>query len=262
MNACILQTLFFKRDFKLLKVLKKRSWNWITKEVRLLVEEKKQTSRILCVQDKAKITTGPSTSTHWRSTDAQNTVSEAHDFAFRALASLSLSQRVLARQSLSVCVCVLESYGIMSSFMIPAMKQPEFQIVSKKAKISRGHKLEHRWKHSKGYDFAFRVLARISLSLSLSEVFVSLSLLGSYGIFMQPAMLEVKTRIKNNSSSSSSLRGRQLTSQRNKLTPSLRSTNNWGFLHHFLLQKHREKEKKRKEEDKTHISSTRKQKLN
>jgi hypothetical protein len=26
----------------------------------------------------------------------------------------------------------------MSSFMIPAMKQPEFQIVSKKAKISRG----------------------------------------------------------------------------------------------------------------------------
>jgi len=79
---------------------------------------------------------------------------------------------------------------------------------------------------------------------------------------MQPAMLEVKTRIKNNSSSSSSLRGRQLTSQRNKLTPSLRSTNNWGFLHHFLLQKHREKEKKRKEEDKTHISSTRKQKLN
>jgi hypothetical protein len=156
--------------FTCLKVLKKRSWNWITKEVRLLVEEKKQTSRILCVQDKAKITTGPSTSTHWRSTDAQNTVSEAHDFAFRALASLSLSlslsQRVLARQSLSVCVCVLESYGIMSSFMIPAMKQPEFQIVSKKAKISRGHKLEHRWKHSKGYDFAFRVLARISLSLS------------------------------------------------------------------------------------------------
>jgi hypothetical protein len=37
-----------------------------------------------------------------------------------------------------VGVCVLESYGIMSSFMIPAMKQPEFQIVSKKAKISRG----------------------------------------------------------------------------------------------------------------------------
>jgi len=34
--------------------------------------------------------TGPSTSTHWRSTDAQNTVSEAHDSAFRALASLSL----------------------------------------------------------------------------------------------------------------------------------------------------------------------------
>jgi hypothetical protein len=99
------------------------------------VEEKKQTSRILCVQDKAKITTGPSTSTHWRSTDAQNTVSEAHDSAFRALASLSL--RVLARQSLSVCVCVLESYGIMSSFMIPAMKQPDFQIVSKKAKINR-----------------------------------------------------------------------------------------------------------------------------
>jgi hypothetical protein len=136
--------------------------------------------------------------------------------------------------------------------------------VSKKAKISRGPKLEHRWKHSKGYDFAFRVLARISLSLSLSfslsEVFVSLSLLGSYGIFMQPAMLEVKTRIKNNSSSSSSLRGRQLTSQRNKLTPSLRSTNNCGFLHHFLLQKHREK--KEEEEDKTHISSTRKQKLN
>jgi hypothetical protein len=57
-------------------------------------------------------------------------------------------------------------------------------------------------------------------------------------------MLEVKRRIKNNSSSSS-LRGRQLTSQRNKLTPSLRSTNNWGFLHHFLLQKHREKQKKK-----------------
>jgi hypothetical protein len=108
--------------FTCLKVLKKRSWNWITKEVRLLVEEKKQTSRILCVQDKAKITTGPSTSTHWRSTDAQNTVSEAHDSAFRALASLSV--RVLACQSLSVCVCVLESYGILSSFMIPAMKQP------------------------------------------------------------------------------------------------------------------------------------------
>jgi hypothetical protein len=99
MNAFILQSVFFKRDFKLLKVLKKRSWNWIAKEVRLLVEEKKQTSRILCVEDKAKITTGPSTSTHWRSTDAQNTVSEAHDFAFRALASLSLT--VLARR----CVC-------------------------------------------------------------------------------------------------------------------------------------------------------------
>ncbi len=98
----------------------------------------------------------------------------------------------------------------------------------------------------------------LSLSLSLSEDFVSLSLLGSYGIFTQPAMLEVKTRIKNNSSSSS-LRGRQLTSQRNKLTPSLRSTNNWGFLHHFLLQKHRGK---KKEEDKTQISSTQKQKLN
>ncbi len=41
-------------------------------------------SRILCVQDKATITTGPSTSTHSRSTDAQNTVSEAHDSAFRA----------------------------------------------------------------------------------------------------------------------------------------------------------------------------------
>jgi hypothetical protein len=109
MNACFLQTLFFKRDFKLLlKVLKKRSWNWITKEVRLLVEEKKQTSRILCVQDKAKITTGPSTSTHWRSTDAQNTVSEAHDFAFRALASLSLSLSLSLSEfwPVSLCVCV------------------------------------------------------------------------------------------------------------------------------------------------------------
>jgi hypothetical protein len=70
---------------------------------------------------------------------------------------------------------------------------------------------------------------------------------------MQPAMLEVKTRIKNNSSSIS-LRGRQLTSQRNKLTPSLRSTNNWGFLHHFLLQKHREKQKKRRQN--THLLNT------
>jgi hypothetical protein len=92
--------------FTCLKVLKKRSWNWITKEVRLLVEEKKQTSRILCVQDKAKITTGPSTSTHWRSTDAQNTVSEAHDFAFRALASLSLSLSEFWPVSLCVCVSV------------------------------------------------------------------------------------------------------------------------------------------------------------
>ncbi len=48
-----------------------------------------------------------------------------------------LSLRVLARQSVCVCVYVLESYGIMSSFMIPAMKQTEFQIV-KKAKISTG----------------------------------------------------------------------------------------------------------------------------
>jgi hypothetical protein len=147
----------------------------------------------------------------------------------------------------------------MPSFTIPAMKQPEFQIVSKKAKISRGtnwstdgNTAKVTISHSEFWPVS------LSLSLSLSVVFVSLSLLGSYGIFIQPAMLEVKTRIKNNSSSSS-LRGRQLTSQRNKLTPSLRSTNNWGFLHHFLLQKHREKQKKK---DKTHISSTQEQKLN
>ncbi len=86
------------------------------------MEEKKQTSRILCVQDKAKITTGPSTSTHSRSTNAQNTVSEAHDSAFRALASLSLSEFWAVR--LYLCVCVLESYGTMSSFRIIATKQP------------------------------------------------------------------------------------------------------------------------------------------
>ncbi len=122
--------------------------------------------------------------------------------------------------------------------MIPAMKQPEFQIVSKKAKISRGtnwstdgNTAKVTISHSEFWP------VYLSLSLSLSEVFVSLSLLGSYGIFMQPAMFEVKTRIKNNSSSSSSsLRGRQLTSQRNELTPSLGSTNNWGFLHHFCCK--------------------------
>jgi hypothetical protein len=164
--------------FTCLKVLKKRSWNWITKEVRLLVEEKKQTSRILCVQDKAKITTGPSTSTHWRSTDAQNTVSEAHDFAFRALASLSLSEF----WPVSLCLCVsvslyvLESYGIMPSFTIPAMKQPEFQIVSKKAKISRGtnwstdgNTAKVTISHSEFWPVS------LSLSLSLSGLCLSFS---------------------------------------------------------------------------------------
>ncbi len=91
--------------FTCLKVLKKRSWNWITKEVRLPVEEKKQTSRILRVQDKATITTGSSTSTHSRSTNAQNTVSEAHDSAFRALASVSLSEFCAVRLCLCVSVC-------------------------------------------------------------------------------------------------------------------------------------------------------------